>query len=137
MPDLFFSLAAALTIVFILVLILLPSDRRWLILITVTLINVISAMCTAPVMATHLNVGGHYAGVLLSFTNSIGCIANSLFPTITGYIVHDDYVRRSPPFSTSSLFFSICALLVKRPMEYYFWHFDHCLSVWSCLLFYI
>lgn len=91
-----------MTVVFIIVLLFLPLDRRVLILVTVTLINVVSVMGTAPVMANHLDFGGQYAGVLLGITNSIGSIASFLLPAITGYVIRDDYVRRSAPFLSST-----------------------------------
>ncbi|CAM4955054.1 unnamed protein product [Rotaria socialis] len=82
-----------LILAFVLVTLLNVKSRA---LIVTGIIIVVSACgpAWASFGVNHLDIGGHYAGVLMGISNSIGSTPGFLTPIITGYVVDDSYSKR-------------------------------------------
>ena len=53
----------------------------------------------------HLDIGGHFAGILMGLSNCIGSTPGFLVPILTGYIVEDTDVRSTFYSSDNLIYF--------------------------------
>ncbi|CAF4290149.1 unnamed protein product [Rotaria magnacalcarata] len=77
-----------------LMIILLNVKSRGLIVMGITIMATSCGPAWANFGVNHLDIGGHYAGVLMSISNSIGSTPGFLAPMITGYIVENPHLKR-------------------------------------------
>lgn len=135
---LFDLLGMVIATIFLIILIFLPLDARFLILVSLFIIAVIPMMSVTPLMIGQLHVGGRHAGYLVGFTNFVGSTPSFILPVITGYVVQDYHVKIIIQFFALNFCFSSdCKILVKNSMEYSFYCFDLHQSFWNYFLFYI
>lgn len=87
-----FSLAYIVIIMAMLLVILSPIKYRGVVIIGI----IITLGAVGPAWASfgvnHLDIGGHYAGILMGLSNSVGSTPGFLLPIIVGYIVQDEHV---------------------------------------------
>jgi len=84
---------------------LLDTNHRILIIICIIIAIGSCGPAWASFGVNHLDIGAHYAGILMGLSNCVGSIPGFLVPILTGYIVEDTNVR--------FIFFFILILNIK------------------------
>lgn len=77
----------------LLVVTLLDKKHRALIIICIIIAIGSCGPAWASFGVNHLDIGAHYAGILMGLSNCIGSTPGFLVPILTGYIVEDTTVR--------------------------------------------
>ncbi len=72
---------------------LLDTNHRILIIICIIIAIGSCGPAWASFGVNHLDIGAHYAGILMGLSNCVGSIPGFLVPILTGYIVEDTNVR--------------------------------------------
>ncbi len=72
---------------------LLNTNHRALIIICIIIAIGSCGPAWASFGVNHLDIGAHYAGILMGLSNCVGSIPGFLVPILTGYIVEDTTVR--------------------------------------------
>ncbi|CAF5130889.1 unnamed protein product, partial [Rotaria magnacalcarata] len=73
---------------------LLDAKNRALIMIGIIIVIGACGPAWASFGVNHLDVGGHYAAVLMGISNCIGSTPGFIVPIITGYIVQNPQLKR-------------------------------------------
>ncbi|CAF2744252.1 unnamed protein product [Rotaria sp. Silwood2] len=73
---------------------LLEAKHRALIIIGITIVTTGCGPAWASFGVNHLDIGAHYAGILMGLSNSFGSTPGILVPIITGYMVPDTQLKR-------------------------------------------
>ncbi len=71
---------------------LLDANHRALIILCIIIAIGSCGPAWASFGVNHLDIGGHYAGILMGLSNCIGSTPGFLVPILTGYIVEDTNV---------------------------------------------
>ena len=74
---------------------LLTERHQTLIIIVITIAIASCGPAWASFGVNHLDIGGHYAGILMGLSNSIGSTPGFLVPMVTGYVVRNTHVSFS------------------------------------------
>jgi MFS transporter, ACS family, solute carrier family 17 (sodium-dependent inorganic phosphate cotransporter), member 5 len=77
----------------LLVATLLDSQHRTLIIACIIIAIGSCGPAWASFGVNHLDIGAHYAGILMGVSNCIGSTPGFLVPMLTGFIVQDQHVR--------------------------------------------
>jgi hypothetical protein len=72
---------------------LLDTNHRLLIIICIIIAIGSCGPAWASFGVNHLDIGAHYAGVLMGISNCVGSMPGFLVPILTGYIVENTNVR--------------------------------------------
>ncbi|UJR08726.1 hypothetical protein I4U23_012983 [Adineta vaga] len=73
---------------------LLNANHRALIIIGIIIAIGSCGPAWAGFGVNHLDIGAHYAGVLMGLSNCVGSIPGFLVPILTGYVVEDTHIKR-------------------------------------------
>jgi hypothetical protein len=71
---------------------LLNTNHRILIIISIIIAIGSCGPAWASFGVNHLDIGAHYAGILMGLSNCVGSIPGFLVPILTGYIVENTNV---------------------------------------------
>lgn len=72
---------------------LLSSNHRALIIASIVIAIGSCGPAWASFGVNHLDIGAHYAGILMGLSNCLGSTPGFLVPVLTGYIVENTSVR--------------------------------------------
>ncbi len=111
----------------LLVVTLLEIKHRALIIICIIIAIGSCGPAWASFGVNHLDIGAHYAGILMGLSNCVGSIPGFLVPILTGYIVEDTSVRLC--FIISNFYIKKFFFLVKTRMEYNIYFIDNDLYI--------
>lgn len=84
---------------------LLSASHRFLIVICVTIAIGSCGLAWASFGVNHLDIGAHFAGILMGLSNCIGSMPGIIAPTLTGYIVDNPNVNQSIKKKKKELFY--------------------------------
>jgi len=74
---------------------LLSANQRILIIICIIIAIGSCGLAWASFGVNHLDIGAHFAGVLMGLSNCVGSIPGIVAPILTGYIVENPYVKKT------------------------------------------
>ncbi|CAF3335679.1 unnamed protein product [Rotaria socialis] len=90
----------------------LDNDDRALIVIGITIVIGACGLAWASFGVNHLDIGGHYAAVLMGMSNCIGSTPGFIVPVITGYTVQNSDLKREwNNIFIIPIFISVAALM--------------------------
>ncbi|CAF1172595.1 unnamed protein product [Adineta steineri] len=73
---------------------LLDTNHRALIIIGIIIAIGSCGPAWASFGVNHLDIGAHYAGILMGLSNCVGSTPGFLIPILTGYVVEDTHLKR-------------------------------------------
>ncbi|CAF1558772.1 unnamed protein product [Rotaria sp. Silwood1] len=88
------AISFIITVLALLLVTLLQAKHRALIITGIVIATAGCGPAWASFGVNHLDIGAHYAGILMGLSNSFGSVPGILVPTITGYIVSDTQLKR-------------------------------------------
>jgi hypothetical protein len=90
--DVFF-LALLISSLAFLLIVLLNTEQRPLIVVSIIIAVAGSSLSTSTFMVSHLEIGAQYAGFLMGLSNGGASVPGFLMPLLTAEFVPDTYVR--------------------------------------------
>jgi hypothetical protein len=105
----------------LLVTLLDKNQRTWIIICIIVAIGSCGPT-SASFGVNHLDIGAHYAGILIALSSGTASTTGILVPILTGYVVDNPQVRNL--LCCIWQIFVLVHIVVKKWMEYSIYYFD-------------